>query len=122
VLDNLLANAIKYSPDGGDIALTLSQEDDESGSWALLTVTDQGVGISARDLPHVFERFYRGKDTTTWITGTGIGLASVRQIVEQHGGSVRVESQVGKGSAFMVCLPLVDLSTESLSTGTYDGS
>jgi signal transduction histidine kinase len=107
VLDNLVGNAIKYSPEGGPIVVTISRETTAAGTrWAVLSVRDQGVGIPPSDLPHVFERFYRGRNITAEIAGTGIGLASARQIVEQHTGTISVESHAGQGSTFTVRLPL----------------
>lgn len=75
-------------------------------AWAVLAVQDQGLGIPAADLPQIFERFYRGKNAAGRTRGTGIGLASVRQIIEQHGGTITVVSEEGKGSIFTVRLPL----------------
>jgi signal transduction histidine kinase len=72
----------------------------------MLAVRDQGVGIPAADLPHIFERFHRGGNVAGHIAGAGIGLATVRQIVEQHGGTITVESWPDKGSTFTVQLPL----------------
>ena len=104
VVDNLITNAIKYSPDGGVIDVRLARI--ENGiSWAALTVTDQGIGIPEADLPHIFERYWRAVNTAV-ITGTGIGLSGARQIVEQHGGRVTVESSELAGSKFTVHLPL----------------
>lgn len=105
VVANLLVNAIKYSPEGGTIALHVCREQDASESWAMVTVKDQGLGIPERDLPHVFEPLYRGSNVTETQSGTGIGLASVRQIVERHGGTITVESREGEGAAFTVRLP-----------------
>jgi PAS domain S-box-containing protein len=102
VLANLLSNAIKYSPEGGDIDLSVSSDDSD----AVLSVQDQGVGIPAADLPYIFDRFRRGENVSGRISGTGIGLAAVRRIVEQHGGTVSVESEEGRGSVFTVRLPL----------------
>jgi PAS domain S-box-containing protein len=107
VLANLLSNAIKYSPAGGPITLRLSREPDAAGNWAVLVVQDQGMGIPAADLPHVFERFHRGANVAAQIRGAGLGLAGVRQIVEQHGGTIGVESQEGQGATFTVRLPLL---------------
>ena len=100
-LDNLVGNAIKYSPDGGDIRLEVSAGTD----WAKVVVHDQGIGIPAKDLPHVFEPFRRGGNVVGRIRGKGIGLANARHIVEQHGGALSVESALGHGSTFIVRLP-----------------
>lgn len=106
VLINLLSNAVKYSPEGGEIIVDVRREERESGLVAVVVVRDQGIGIPAADLPHVFERFHRGSNVVGKIEGTGIGLAGAKQIVEQHGGTVSVESQEGAGAAFTVVLPL----------------
>lgn len=104
VLDNLIGNAVKYSPAGGTIDVRICNERDGSGDWAVVTVADQGVGIPVSDLPNVFAPFQRGGNVGT-IPGTGVGLAGARQIVEQHGGTITVESSEGMGSVFMVRLP-----------------
>lgn len=104
VLDNLLSNAIKYSPKGGSIIVEVDAEE-ESGDWAVFSVRDQGIGIPETDLPYVFEWFRRAANVSGLIGGTGIGLASARQVVEQHGGSITVTSQEGVGSTFTVRLP-----------------
>jgi PAS domain S-box-containing protein len=106
VLANLLSNAIKYSPHGGDVTVRVAREEDAAGGWAVLTVHDQGIGIPAEDLPYVFDRLYRAGNVVGHMPGTGIGLAGARQIVEQHGGSIAVESQEGAGATFTVRLPL----------------
>jgi len=114
VLGNLIGNAAKYSPVGGSITVAVRHEAaaetvaDPVGTagWAVLVVTDHGVGIPASDLPHVFKRFWRGGHGTGLIAGTGIGLADVRQEVARHGGAVTVESEEGAGSAFTVRLPV----------------
>ena len=102
VADNLLLNAIKYSPDGGDIAVSLARD----GLWAVMAIRDPGLGIPAADLPRIFERFHRGANVNRKISGSGIGLAGSKQIVEQHGGSIEVDSREGGGSTFTVRLPL----------------
>jgi PAS domain S-box-containing protein len=106
VVANLLDNAVKYAPDGGPITVRLTREHGVAGKEAVIAVQDQGVGLPEADLPHVFERFWRGGNAVGHFGGTGIGLASVRGIVEQHGGTVAVESQEGAGSTFTVRLPL----------------
>ncbi|MHB8576993.1 MAG: sensor histidine kinase [Dehalococcoidia bacterium] len=112
VVSNLLSNALKYSPAGGEILVTLAPASGDccpgtSDECAVLRVQDHGIGIPARDLPHVFERFYRASNTRGR-PGTGIGLAGVRDIVQQHGGTIHVESREGEGSTFTVRLPLSD--------------
>lgn len=107
VLDNLLSNAVKYSPDGGDVDVWVGLERSDARSDAVLRVADQGVGIPAADLPHVFERFRRATNVVGRIGGTGIGLHGVCQIVQDHGGRIDVESDEGRGTTFTVHLPLV---------------
>ena len=100
---NLIDNAIKYTPEGGTITLSLFRD----GDWARMEVADTGVGISPEHLPHVFDRFYRvDKARTRASRGSGLGLAIVRGIAEQHGGKVTVKSDSGKGSTFTVWLKL----------------
>lgn len=106
VVQNLLDNAVKYSPREGRITVRLGRNEDEDGAkWAVLSVADEGVGIPEADLPHVFERFWRGGNVGE-IAGAGIGLAGVRQIVAQHEGAIAAESVEGQGSVFTVRLPL----------------
>jgi signal transduction histidine kinase len=102
VVENLLSNAIKYSPSGGEITLTVRREAD----MAVLSVTDQGMGIPAADLPHVFERFRRAANVLGRIEGTGIGLSAAAQIVYQHGGNLDLQSREGEGTTVTVLLPL----------------
>lgn len=119
VLDNLLTNAVKYSPKGGLVRIGIGYEEvppdatpiDEGearnlGLCAVVTVHDNGLGIPAGDLPHIFEWYRRGSNVRDKINGTGVGLAGARQIVEQHRGRISVESQEGAGSTFTVVLPL----------------
>jgi signal transduction histidine kinase len=102
VVLNLLSNALKYSLGDAPIALAVAAEP----GAARLTVRDTGIGIPAQDLPHIFDRFHRGANVRGMVSGTGIGLAGVKQIVEQHGGSIRVESVEGCGTTVHVRLPL----------------
>ena len=103
VLLNLVVNAVKYSPDGGDVVISAQHKD----SRVRFMVADQGVGISAEHLPHIFERFYRaGPRGKKGATGTGLGLYVSRNLVEQMGGRIWVESDLGQGSRFFFELPL----------------
>ena len=106
MLSNLLSNAVKYSPEGSAITVALSREDDAVGAWAVLQVCDRGLGIPVEDLPYVFERFYRGRNVASMAQGTGLGLASVRQIVEQHGGAVAATHSPDAGTTVTVRLPM----------------
>lgn len=101
VLTNLLSNALKYSPKGGEVRLTIHQYGDQ----ALIAVSDQGIGITTEEQARLFQPFSRG-DAVRGISGTGLGLYISRQIVERHGGTITVESQPGIGSTFTVQLPL----------------
>lgn len=103
VIYNLTENAIKYTPDGGRITVSLVQK----GKTAVFTVQDNGVGIPREDQGHIFDRFYRvDKARSRETGGTGLGLSIVRQMVQLHGGTVRVDSELGKGSVFTVELPV----------------
>jgi PAS domain S-box-containing protein len=105
VLRNLLNNAVKYSPEGGRITIRVSCHEDALQRWVKLVVQDEGVGIPANDLPRIFERFRRGGNVAGRINGTGLGLAAVRQIVEEHEGTIAIESQEGAGTVVTVILP-----------------
>jgi signal transduction histidine kinase len=105
VLANLLSNAIKYSPEGGAIEIFVMEHADEADGWNVVQVRDHGLGIPARDLPHIFARFRRGTNVMRQIGGSGIGLASAQQIVQQHGGTIAVESVEGQGTSVTVRLP-----------------
>lgn len=100
ILDNLLSNAIKYTPQGS-IKLTLEQESEE---YTAIRISDTGYGISKEALPHIFQRYYQ-EGTDYQASGTGIGLSLVKNLVELHGGSIRVESIQGEGSEFIFTLP-----------------
>ena len=102
VVANLISNAIRYTPEGGDIRVWTEEKDD----LALLHVSDTGLGIPADEIPHIFDRFYRVKnEKTRFINGTGLGLAIVKQIVEAHHGSIQVKSDLDGGSRFTVRWP-----------------
>jgi signal transduction histidine kinase len=105
VLQNLLQNAVRYSPNGGKIEVFVTA--DKHAALASLQVRDHGIGIAADALAQLFERFYRVPDSTIeHIHGVGIGLYVVREIVTLHGGTVDVASEAGVGSTFTVKLPL----------------
>jgi len=103
LLTNLIDNAIRYTPEGRTITLSLYRD----GDWARLEVADTGMGIAPEHLPHIFDRFYRvGKGRSRANGGSGLGLAIVKAIAEQHRGKVTVTSEPGKGSTFTVWLKL----------------
>ena len=106
MLTNLLANGIKYSPSGGEVRVAVTHESDATGSWAVVRVQDEGLGIPAADLPHIFERFHRARNVAGSIAGTGLGLAGAKQIVEQHSGTINIASVEDKGTTVTVRLPL----------------
>ena len=106
VLSNLVANAIKFSPEGGRIGLHIRDVSVDGAEWVALDVRDSGVGIPSDDLPRIFERFFRGSNVAGTIEGTGLGLAGAHQIAAQHGGHLAVESREGAGSTFTLMLPL----------------
>jgi signal transduction histidine kinase len=106
-LVNLITNAVKYSPHGGEITVSLERQQDAAGRWAVLSVRDRGLGIPAKDLPGIFTRFTRAGNVGD-IEGRGLGLFSAQQIVQMHGGSISVDSEEGRGSVFTMKLPLND--------------
>jgi len=109
VLNNLVENAICYTPEGGRVVVSASRQEAGGRVWATVAVADTGMGIPEEELAHVFDRFFRGVEPRLMqISGTGLGLSIVREIVELHGGHVTVESRVGEGSTFTVWLPLAD--------------
>lgn len=102
VIDNILNNAIKYSPDGGKITVSMKTTDDQM----ILSISDQGLGIPKEDLPKIFDRFYRvDKARSRAQGGTGLGLAIAKEIVKQHNGFIWAKSEYGKGSTFTIVLP-----------------
>jgi signal transduction histidine kinase len=103
-VSNLLSNAVKYSPVGGEIKVLIERAEPEG--WAVLPVCNQGIGIPAADVPCVFEGSHRVGNVVRRINGTGMGLPSVRQAVEQHGGTVAVVREEGRGTTVTVWLPL----------------
>jgi len=107
VVRNMLDNAIKYSPTGGDVIVHAHREEDEDGNWGVITIEDRGLGIPASDLPYVFDRFRRGGNVQRHIAGSGIGLTGAKQIVAQHGGVITVQSVEGEGTTFTLRLPLL---------------
>jgi signal transduction histidine kinase len=105
VISNLVSNALKYSPGNRPVILRLEQHD-AMGMWATLEIRDEGIGIPAADLPYVFQPFHRAANVARHIPGSGLGLASARWIVEQHGGTLSVTSEVGVGTNFILRLPM----------------
>lgn len=102
VLDNILNNAIKYSPDGGNITFSMKTTE----SQLIISISDEGLGIPKADLPKIFDRFYRvDKARSRAQGGTGLGLAIAKEIVKQHKGFIWAKSEYGHGSTFTIVLP-----------------
>jgi signal transduction histidine kinase len=115
LLMNLLTNAIKYTPQGGAVEVSLGVE----GAEAVLEVRDTGIGIAAGDLPNVFERFWRAdpaRSRTGERPGVGLGLAIAKWIAEAHGGTIEVQSRPGRGTTFTVRLPVLEAEEEAEAT------
>jgi signal transduction histidine kinase len=105
LVGNLVANAVKFSPEGGGVRVLLAQD----GANAVVEVSDQGPGIPAGEMPRIFDRFYRGTNVgEARASGSGLGLAIARSIAEMHDGHIEVASQIGKGAVFRVILPRKD--------------
>jgi signal transduction histidine kinase len=113
---NLIANAIAFSPHGGEVRVTVGLE--PRGDVALVAVRDEGIGVAESELPHLFERFYRGERAKAITSGTGLGLTAVKHGVEAHGGTVTVQSSEGSGATFTIRLPL---DAPGSSGGTLPG-
>ena len=109
IFGNLISNAINYTPDGGSIRVNAGSD----GSRICVSVKDSGFGIEKRHQARIFERFFRVKDENTrFITGTGLGLPIVKNLTEELGGSIEVDSEPGKGSCFTVWLPVQKETTQ----------
>jgi two-component system, sensor histidine kinase len=105
IVPHLLTNAVNYTPAGGSVIVTTTACQHDGSDWATFTVKDTGLGISSKDLPHIFERFYRGEaGRKVQPPGAGLGLAIVQELVERLGGQINVESERGGGAAFTVLL------------------
>ncbi len=102
VVENLLANALRYTPAGGTIRVSASAEGGGAAGSAAISVTDSGAGITPDELPHIFDRFYKSKDSS----GSGLGLTIAKNLVEAHGGQISAESAPGQGTTVRVTLPL----------------
>jgi PAS domain S-box-containing protein len=101
--DNLLGNAIKYTPEGGTVGIELEAQSEQ----IILRISDSGPGIPPADQPHIFEKFYRASNVPKGVGGSGLGLAIVKSIVDSHQGRIWVESLLGHGTTFTIVLPLV---------------
>lgn len=117
LLLNLVENAVKYTPPGGEVTLSLSKKE----GWVYFEVSDTGIGIPPENLPHVFDRFYRvDKARTRAQGGSGLGLSIAKWVAQAHGGAIRVSSQVGEGTTFSVTLPLYSQQTDSTNEDDLD--
>jgi signal transduction histidine kinase len=104
IFNNLITNAINYSPDGGEVAVSAQG----MSEYLEIRVSDTGVGIHPEELPKIFDKFYRVKHPKTrQVVGTGLGLAIVKGIVEAHHGTIDVESVPNKGTTFRILLPII---------------
>ena len=115
-IDNLVGNAIKYNREDGTVRITVGIEDTSAGRMASVAVSDEGIGIPEADRPRIFDRFTRGANVAGRISGSGVGLAIVRQVVDQHGGTVDVVSAEGRGSTFTIRLPIAP-ATATVAAG-----
>lgn len=107
-MDQLMDNAIKFTPEKGTVSVEVGGWKLEDGLWKVeLSIRDSGIGIGPEVLPHIFDRFYRAEQKVHTLQGTGIGLATVKEIIELHGGTISVESIPGQGSKFTVRLPMI---------------
>jgi len=111
-IGNILSNAVKFSPAGGDITICITSEapvtaeENTTGGAAILSIDDQGLGIPAADLPRIFERGHRAANVIHEIEGTGLGLTSALSTIQEHGGTISVSSSEGHGATFNISLPL----------------
>jgi signal transduction histidine kinase len=109
LLANLIANAVTYTPAGGRVVVRAGTGELNDASMAWVRVTDDGPGIAAEELPHLFDRFYRGSAAlASGAPGTGLGLAVCKEIVTRYGGEITVESEPGRETCFTAWLPVAD--------------
>ncbi len=122
ILNNLLSNAMKFTPEGGYVSMELSQVSETGRNMLRIDVSDSGTGIPESDLPQIFDRFYQS-DNAAMSTGTGIGLSLVKQYAEMHHGHVAVASEVGKGTVFSVWIPMdLEVSADGHMHGSEPAS
>ncbi|MEM6526849.1 MAG: HAMP domain-containing sensor histidine kinase [Chloroflexota bacterium] len=117
LLLNLVSNAIKFTPDGGEIKLSLTEE----GEYAVMRVSDTGIGIPEEDIPLVFDRFYQAESSranTEKDSGTGLGLSICKWIADAHSGTIRVDSQIGHGTTFTVAIPKLEYTAKTQTSMT----
>jgi signal transduction histidine kinase len=110
MMDNLVSNAIKFTPDGGTVTVTAAMRDGQG----VFEVSDSGMGIAAADQENLYDRFFRTRDAATQaIPGTGLGLTITKAIVDAHGGSIDIRSTLGRGTTFVVTLPVAEVATRA---------
>ncbi len=114
VIVNVLANALKFTPPQGKITVKLGKSNKENNDSAVLEISDNGCGIDKVDLEHIFDRFYQSENAST--TGTGIGLALCKELMELHGGDIQASSEQGHGSRFTLTLPIKTMQIDSAET------
>jgi signal transduction histidine kinase len=114
VVANLISNAVKYSPRGGEVLIEAAREERDGELFAILTVRDEGLGIPPDELGRIFEPYYRGTNVAATVSGTGVGLAGTRHIVEHHGGEISVASILGRSTTVTVRLPVIREPAELL--------
>ena len=102
VFANIIANAFKYTPSGGNVIIKVLQSD----GFVITEIKDTGIGIPAEDMPHMFEEFFRAGNVAKTTKGTGLGLSLVKYIIERHGGNISIESELGKGTIFRFTIPI----------------
>jgi PAS domain S-box-containing protein len=112
MMDNLIGNAVKYTPEGGEISVELEEQSEQ----IIIRIADNGPGIPPADQAHIFEKFYRATNVPKGVGGSGLGLAIVKSIVDNHHGRIWVESIVGKGSTFVVVLPMYKADNKILTS------
>jgi len=112
MLDNLIGNSIKYTPEGGNISVSVEAK----GEQVILRISDTGPGIPPADQPHIFDKFYRASNVATDVPGSGLGLAIVKSIVDNHEGRIWVESVLGQGTTFTVVLPAYQSETVKIQS------
>lgn len=118
VLENLVNNGIKYSPDGGSVEISITQE----GESAVIAVRDEGIGISAEAAPRIFERSYRAQEAVDTAPGLGLGLSIAAQIVTEHGGTIEARAAESRGTVVVVRLPLDAPGLEPAAAISSDGA
>nr|MBC8342995.1 sensor histidine kinase [Bacteroidota bacterium] len=109
-LANLIQNSVNYTPEQGTIKISAGKEDDQ----LILVIKDSGIGIPKEDIKHILGEFYRGSNVKS-IVGSGLGLSFVRQVAENHGGTVSIDSELGKGTIIQMILPVIEKESREKS-------